>query len=72
MIINIAKTINYLSTAFTLLPGDILATGTSSGVALWAEGQPWLKEGQVCKVEIDEIGFIENKVELEQASTIIQ
>ena len=71
MIINIGKTINYLSTAFTLLPGDIIATGTSSGVALWAEGQPWLKEGQVCKVEIDEIGFIENKVEREQASTII-
>ncbi|MEL6831210.1 MAG: fumarylacetoacetate hydrolase family protein [Pseudomonadota bacterium] len=72
MIINVAKVINYLSTAFTLLPGDIIASGTSSGVALWAPGQPWLKEGQVCKVEIEEIGMIENKVVLEQAETIIQ
>ncbi len=72
MIINVAKVINYLSTAFTLLPGDVIASGTSSGVALWMPGQPWLKEGQVCKVEIDEIGYIENKVAAEQAALVIQ
>ena len=72
MIISVAKVINYLSTAFTLLPGDIIASGTSSGVALWAPGQPWMKEGQVCKVEIEEIGFIENKVERETAAPIIE
>ncbi|MEO0465664.1 MAG: fumarylacetoacetate hydrolase family protein [Pseudomonadota bacterium] len=72
MIINVAKTINYLSTAFTLLPGDVIATGTSSGVALWAEGQPWLKEGQVCRTEIEGLGAIENTVVKEEAVCIIR
>ena len=62
--------IAYLSTAFTLLPGDVIATGTSAGVAAFTEGQPWLKEGQVVRIEIDGIGFIENKVVKDDSSFI--
>lgn len=72
MIIKIADQIAYLSTACTLQPGDVIATGTSSGVALWAPGQPWMTEGQVCRVEIDELGAIENTVVKESGETIIR
>ncbi len=54
--------IEYLSTAFTLEPGDVIATGTSSGVIMFMPGQPWLKEGDVVRVEFDGLGYIENKV----------
>ena len=54
--------IEYLSTAFTLEPGDVIATGTSSGVIMFMPGQPWLKEGDVVRVEFDGLGHIENKV----------
>ena len=72
MLFGVAHMINYLSTAFTLLPGDIIATGTSAGVALWAPGQPWMTEGQVCRVEIEGLGAIENTVVREEAVCIIR
>lgn len=59
---NIATQIAYLSTAFTLQPGDVIATGTSAGVAAFMPGQPWLTEGQVVRIEIDGLGHIENTV----------
>ncbi|MEL7536494.1 MAG: fumarylacetoacetate hydrolase family protein [Pseudomonadota bacterium] len=62
MLFDIATLIEYMSTAFTLVPGDVIATGTSAGVALFRDGQPWLREGQVVRVDIEQIGFIENKV----------
>jgi len=62
MIFGIADQIVHLSTAFTLLPGDVIATGTSAGVALFREGQPFLREGEKIRVEIDGIGAIENTV----------
>jgi 2-keto-4-pentenoate hydratase/2-oxohepta-3-ene-1,7-dioic acid hydratase in catechol pathway len=59
MIYNIYAQIEYLSTAMTLEPGDILATGTPSGVGI-ARNQ-YLKAGDVVRVEIDELGAIENQ-----------
>lgn len=72
MLFDIATTIEYLSTAFTLLPGDVIATGTSAGVALFRKGQPWMAEGQVVRVEIDEIGYIENKIVREEGESFIR
>lgn len=54
--------IAYLSTAFTLRPGDVIATGTSAGVAVFMEDQPWLEAGQSVRVEVEQIGHIENLV----------
>ena len=51
-----------LSTVCTLEPGDVIATGTSSGVAAHMAGTPWLVPGDVVRVEIDRIGAIENRV----------
>ena len=62
MLFGIAAQIEHLSTAFTLLPGDVIATGTSAGVAMFGEGQPWLREGQTVRVEVEGLGYIENPV----------
>jgi len=72
MIFNIADQIAHLSTAFTLKPGDVIATGTSAGVALFTEGQPWLVEGDVARVEIEGFGYIENIVEKDNATSFIK
>tara|TARA_A100000164_G_scaffold78739_1_gene66458 strand:+ start:223 stop:1116 length:894 start_codon:yes stop_codon:yes gene_type:complete len=59
--------VEYLSTAFTLEPGDLIATGTPEGVA--ATSRNWLKVDDVVKVTIEKLGFIENKVIAEPDTT---
>jgi 2-keto-4-pentenoate hydratase/2-oxohepta-3-ene-1,7-dioic acid hydratase in catechol pathway len=54
--------VEYLSTAFTLEPGDIIATGTPSGIGLAHKPPKILKAGDVVRVEIDGIGQIENPI----------
>lgn len=63
MIHSCAEIIHHLSTAFTLLPGTIIATGTPSGVGFKMEPPGTLKPGQTVRVEIDGIGAIENPCE---------
>lgn len=62
MLANIWEQIAYLSTAFTLEPGDLLATGTPEGVGAGFEPPVFLAPGDVVRCEIDGIGAIENKV----------
>jgi len=62
MIHRIDAQIAYLSTAFTLEPGDLIATGTPEGVGVGMEPQCFLKPGDVVRCEIDGIGMIENRV----------
>jgi 2-keto-4-pentenoate hydratase/2-oxohepta-3-ene-1,7-dioic acid hydratase in catechol pathway len=54
--------IAYLSTAFTLEPGDLLATGTPSGVGAAMTPPCFLRVGDVVRCEVDQIGAIENRV----------
>jgi 2,4-diketo-3-deoxy-L-fuconate hydrolase len=58
MIFNIAEQIEYLSTILTLQPGDLIATGTPTGVGM-GRGI-YLKAGDVMVASIDGIGSIEN------------
>lgn len=58
----IAKQIEYLSTAFTLEPGDLIATGTPEGVGVGMDPPNFLKPGDVVRCEVEGIGVIENKV----------
>jgi 2-keto-4-pentenoate hydratase/2-oxohepta-3-ene-1,7-dioic acid hydratase in catechol pathway len=51
-----------LSTAMTLEPGDVIATGTPGGVAAGFDPPKFLKAGDVVRVEIEGIGHIENRV----------
>ncbi len=51
-----------LSTVFTLMPGDVIATGTPSGVGVAMKPRGYLKVGQRVRVEIEGLGYIENEV----------
>ena len=62
MIFNIWQQIAYLSTAFTLEPGDLIATGTPEGVGIGMQPQVFLQPGDVVRCEIDHVGTIETKV----------
>ncbi|PPC79424.1 5-carboxymethyl-2-hydroxymuconate isomerase [Pokkaliibacter plantistimulans] len=60
MIYNLYEQIEYLSTVMTLEPGDILATGTPSGVG--AASNNFLQVGDVMRLEIQHLGQIEHNV----------
>ncbi len=60
MVANIWAQIAYLSTAFTLQPGDLIATGTPDGVGAAMQPPRFLTIGDVVRCEIDGIGAIEN------------
>ncbi|MEG9861034.1 MAG: fumarylacetoacetate hydrolase family protein [Parvularculales bacterium] len=72
LVFDIPTLINHLSTVCTLHPGDIILTGTTSGVALWMEGQPWLKPGDVVTCNFGPLGTIENIVEKDPVGTVIE
>ena len=59
--------VEYLSTAFTLEPGDLIPTGTPAGSAVMTRN--WLKAGDEIKIEIEKLGFINNKVIEEREDT---
>jgi len=69
LIFNCFTLVEYLSTAFTLNPGDLIPTGTPSGSAVI--NQNWLKAGDEVKVQIEKLGFINNKVIEEPETTIV-
>ena len=70
LIFNCFAIIEHLSTAFTLEPGDVIATGTPSGVILGMNPKVWLKPGDVVRIAIDQLGVLENPVVAEPDSTV--
>jgi 2-keto-4-pentenoate hydratase/2-oxohepta-3-ene-1,7-dioic acid hydratase in catechol pathway len=62
MIFSFAKIINYISTFTTLVPGDIIVTGTPTGAGARFEPPIWLKPGDVIEIEADGIGLLRNGV----------
>jgi 2-keto-4-pentenoate hydratase/2-oxohepta-3-ene-1,7-dioic acid hydratase in catechol pathway len=62
MISSVWQQIAYLTTAFTLEPGDLIATGTPEGVGVSRTPPVFLQRGDVVRCEIDGIGAIENRV----------
>ena len=62
MIFDIPATIAYLSLGMTLLPGDIIATGTPSGVGFARTPPEYLQPGDVVECEIEQIGLIRNQI----------
>jgi 2-keto-4-pentenoate hydratase/2-oxohepta-3-ene-1,7-dioic acid hydratase in catechol pathway len=70
LIFNCFDIIEHLSTAFTLEPGDVIPTGTPSGVALGMDPRVWLKPGDVVRIAIDQVGEIENRVVAEPEDTV--
>lgn len=62
MVYDIWQQIEHLSTAFTLEPGDLIATGTPSGVGIAMKPPRFLKPGDVVCAEISSLGRIQNRV----------
>lgn len=62
LLFNINDLIEDLSTVFTLEPGDIIATGTPSGVGAGRDPQEWLYDGDVLEATVEGIGTIVNTV----------
>lgn len=62
MAFSVAEIISFVSASTTLFPGDLIATGTPSGVALGQPDPNWLTPGATVEVEIESIGILRNKV----------
>ncbi|PDW03193.1 fumarylacetoacetate hydrolase family protein [Candidatus Viridilinea mediisalina] len=62
MIFDIPTCIAILTSGLTLEPGDIIATGTPSGVGLGMTPQRWLQAGEVLECEVEGIGVLRNPV----------
>lgn len=71
LIFKVPQMIAHLSTAFTLLPGDIIFTGTPAGVGIARNPPVYLFAGDKVRCEIDVLGAIENKIVDEVKATII-
>ena len=65
MLFNCYEMIAYLSQAMTLEPGDVISTGTPSGVGVKMQPRGYLKPGQIVKIEIEGIGALTNHVKAE-------
>jgi 2-keto-4-pentenoate hydratase/2-oxohepta-3-ene-1,7-dioic acid hydratase in catechol pathway len=67
MVYTVGDTLALVSRTFTLRPGDLLATGTPSGVG-YARTPPWLLQpGDVVEVEVDRLGVLTNPVVANEA-----
>ncbi|AVW93369.1 fumarylacetoacetate hydrolase [Celeribacter baekdonensis] len=62
MVFSVAQQIAIISEFLTLRPGDVIVTGTPSGVGLARTPKLWMKDGDVCEVEIDQIGILSNPI----------
>lgn len=62
MIFNCFEMVAYLSQAMTLEPGDVISTGTPSGVGVKMKPRGYLLPGQTVRVEIEKIGALSNPV----------
>jgi 2-keto-4-pentenoate hydratase/2-oxohepta-3-ene-1,7-dioic acid hydratase in catechol pathway len=65
MIFGIPALIETCSRGITLHPGDVIATGTPAGVGMGFDPPKWLGHGDVVRIEIDGIGAIENRFQLQ-------
>jgi len=62
LIFGIPELVEYLSTFAVLLPGDVIATGTPSGVGAARRPPVWLRAGDLVEVDIPGVGLLANRV----------
>jgi 2-keto-4-pentenoate hydratase/2-oxohepta-3-ene-1,7-dioic acid hydratase in catechol pathway len=62
LIFDVATLVTLLSEVMTLEPGDLIVTGTPSGVAMARNPPPWMKVGDLCEVEIEGVGLLRNRI----------
>jgi len=62
LVFSVPYLVEFLSSIMTLEPGDIILTGTPGGVGVARDPQVFLKDGDVVRIEVDQVGVLENKV----------
>lgn len=62
MIFDVATQISMFSDAMLLRPGDVIVTGTPSGIGLARDPKIFMKPGDVCEVEIEGVGLLSNPI----------
>ena len=65
MIFSVAELVSFLSQGMTLVPGDVIMTGTPPGVGSARDPQVWLKDGDEVTIEIEGLGALTNPVQAE-------
>ena len=60
MLFKVPELISFISSSFTLLPGDVILTGTPHGVGTFREPSIYMKDGDSVAVEIEGIGKLTN------------
>jgi 2-keto-4-pentenoate hydratase/2-oxohepta-3-ene-1,7-dioic acid hydratase in catechol pathway len=65
LIHSIPRLIAYISTWTTLLPGDVIVTGTPGGIGARRNPPVWMKAGDVVEVEVSRVGVLRNVVAAE-------
>ncbi|GMM34959.1 hypothetical protein DASC09_022840 [Saccharomycopsis crataegensis] len=66
MIFDVVELVHFLSQGTTLMPGDIIWTGTPGGVAAGMKDPKWLQDGDVCVCKLEKVGTVQNKVVFEK------
>ncbi|OGM40863.1 Fumarylacetoacetate hydrolase domain-containing protein 2 [Aspergillus bombycis] len=66
MIFGVAKTVSFLSQGTTLLPGDLIFTGTPQGVGMGRKPAAWLTNGDQVEVSLEDVGSCVNRVAFEK------
>ncbi len=66
LVCSIPRLIAYCSTILPLLPGDVIVSGTPGGVGARRNPPLFMKDGDVCEVEVSGVGILRNPVKAEQ------
>ncbi len=62
LIFSVSQILAYLTQVMTILPGDLIFTGTPPGVGIARKPPVFLKAGDLCEIEIDGLGILRNPV----------
>jgi 2-keto-4-pentenoate hydratase/2-oxohepta-3-ene-1,7-dioic acid hydratase in catechol pathway len=66
LIFGVPALIEFISQTITLEPGDVIATGTPSGVGFARKPPVWMKAGDTIEIEIEKVGLLRNPIENEK------
>jgi acylpyruvate hydrolase len=69
LIFDVATLVSELSATLSLEPGDVVVTGTPSGVGMARKPPLWMKGRDVCEVEVQGIGVLSNQIRKEKLAT---